>query len=192
MTTSRSEVRGGRGWTAGRTLAAVFLLAIAIFAARLLTTRSFDDGPSPAPLANAASLPVTLADGRRARLGDAIRPGVPTVISLWASWCGPCRVEAPEIAALRRRFGPAELNLVYLNVRDPGADPAALVRYMRSVGLPADVYATMEDGHLVQLTNDLANAIPRTYVYDRAGASIAMIIGYKPLAFARIAGLVAA
>jgi len=191
MTTSRSDGRPG-GWSARRALAAGMLLAVALFAARLWSSRSFDAGPEPMGLAEARDLPVTLPDGRTARLGDAIRPGVPTVVSLWASWCGPCRKEAPTIAELRRRFGPSELNLVYLNVRDPGAQRADLAYLTQAAGLPADSYVSMKDGHLVQFTNDLGGAIPRTYVFDRAGVPKAMILGYKPLALARVAGLVAA
>jgi len=191
MTTSRSEVGAG-GWSARRALGAGALLALAFFASTLWIGRSFDSGAEPMPLADARQLPVTLADGRPARLGDAIRPGVPTVVSLWASWCGPCRKEAPALAALRRRFGPSELNLVYLNVRDQGAERAVLGAMSRAAGLRADGYLSMEDGQLVRFTNDLATAIPRTYVFDRAGAPVATIIGYKPLALARVAGLVSA
>lgn len=195
MTTSRSRERRserGRGMSAGRALAAGLVLAFALFAARLWSSRSFDSGPQPMALADARDLPVTLPDGRPARLGNAIRPGVPTVVSLWASWCGPCRKEAPTIAELRRRFGPSELNLVYLNVRDPDADRADLAYLTQAAGLPADGYVSMKDGALVQFTNDLGSAIPRTYVFDRAGAPVAMILGYKPMALARVAGLVAA
>ena len=180
-----------RGWSGRRALGIGVLLALMFFAARLLTSRSFDDGPMPPPLAVAGQLPVRLPDGRAARLGDGVRAGVPTVVTLWASWCGPCRREASTIADLRRRFGSDRLNLIYLNVRDPGAGSAMLSRYMRDAGMQRDGYVMMDDAPLVQLTKDLTNAIPRTYVFDRAGTPVAMIVGYKPLALARVAGLVA-
>ena len=191
MTTSRSEPAPPRGWSARRALIVAALVALAFFGGGVLTGYRFDDGPRPAPLADAGRLAVTLPDGRAARLGELLRPGVPTVIALWASWCGPCRKEAPAIAELRRRFDASKLNFVYLNVREPAADRAALAAHLRSLGLPDD-FAIMEDSQLVQLTNDLTNAIPRLYLFDRSGASRAMIIGYKPLALSRIAGLVAA
>ncbi|HEX2031949.1 MAG TPA: TlpA disulfide reductase family protein [Actinomycetota bacterium] len=30
--------------------------------------------------------------------------GVPVVVNIWGSWCPPCRVEAPELAEVSRRF----------------------------------------------------------------------------------------
>jgi len=178
------------GWSAPRALAAAALLALALFAARLWTGRAFDAGPRPMPLTDARDLPVIRADGTGARLGDALRPGLPTLVSVWASWCGPCRQEAPAIAALRRRFGPERLNIVYLNARDADAAPAWRDAMTRAAGLTPGSQVRMEDASLVRFTNDPAPAIPRTYLYDRRGSAVATIIGYKPLALARIAGLV--
>ncbi|WP_271300393.1 TlpA disulfide reductase family protein [Sphingomonas sp. CV7422] len=136
-----------------------------------------------------SKLPVTLPDGQQAPLGQLIRPGLPTVISLWASWCGPCQLEAPDIVELRRHFGPDKINLVYLNVREDGAPPADLARFLRSIGMPPHDYVSMGYADLPRLTNDTRNLIPRTFVFDKAGTPIAMIVGYKPMALARIPGL---
>ena len=167
----------------------MILLAV-LLALRLFLMWSFDK-PLPPDLAAVGELPVILPDGRTAFLRDSMRPGVPTVISLWASWCGPCFSEAPKIAALRREFPPEDLNIVYLNVRDPYATPQALANYMDRFSMPLEYVVLGDAERLSDLTNDSENLIPRTLVFDREGQLVATIVGYKPLALSRVAGLVA-
>ena len=40
--------------------------------------------------------------------------GKPTVLVFWASWCGPCRKEAPQVARIASSYG-AEVNILGIN-----------------------------------------------------------------------------
>jgi thiol-disulfide isomerase/thioredoxin len=172
-------------------LYAVGLVLLPILATCVFLMWSFDN-PLPPKLAAVEGIPVILPNGKHATLGGSIRPGVPTVISLWASWCEPCLREAPKIAELRRQFPPDKLNLVYMNVRDPYASSEDLAQYMSRFSMPADGYVVVDDqARLTDLTNGSKNPIPHTMVFGRAGEPLASIVGYKPLALSRVAGLVA-
>lgn len=69
--------------------------------------------PSPIPALNAtsalllptdaASLPEMDYAGYQALLGQ-LR-GTPVVVNIWGSWCGPCRTEAPHLAAAHEKYG---------------------------------------------------------------------------------------
>ncbi len=64
------------------------------------------------------STPVTktLADYK----GDVV------LINIWATWCGPCRVEMPSIEQLHTAYASKGLKVVAISVDDSGSD--ALVR----------------------------------------------------------------
>ncbi len=38
-------------------------------------------------------------------LGQLAGKGVPVVVNVWASWCGPCRIESPNLVAAAKQYG---------------------------------------------------------------------------------------
>lgn len=83
-------------------------------------------------------LPVLAGPGR-ASIGD--YRGRWVLVNLWASWCGPCRQEVPELERFARRFRQQGLTVVGINVQDNSDDALAFLReyepsypQLRSVG----------------------------------------------------------
>ncbi|HEX5762994.1 MAG TPA: TlpA disulfide reductase family protein [Solirubrobacterales bacterium] len=63
------------------------------------------------------------------------------LVNLWASWCGPCREEAPELERFWRRFRERGVTVLGIDVQDNSDDATAFVRefgltypQLRSVG----------------------------------------------------------
>ena len=169
----------------------VALLLVGSITAVVVRKTSFDFGADPPALAEVRNISITLPNGKNAVLADVIRPDRPTVISLWASWCGPCWMEASTIADLRKKFGPDRLNLISLNVRDPRPDPGGLAGYLDAIGAAPDGYAILRDGDIARLTHTDTRYIPRTLVYDKHGQSVGVVTGFRPLALKRIEGIIA-
>ncbi len=48
--------------------------------------------------------------------------GQVVLINIWATWCGPCRVEMPSIEQLHTAYSPKGLKVVAISVDDPGTD----------------------------------------------------------------------
>ncbi len=169
-------------------LVVVALLAIAIYDGRR-------DGPAPAPGLLATSTPapdltLTTLDGATIRLAD-LRGGV-VVLNLWASWCAPCRDEAPVLEAIARegavggrrvtvigldqkvddredaRAFVADLGLTYPIVIDDGGPAGPFGPAQIALGLP-DLYpATLfitEAGTIAAVhTGELTEEILRAYL----------------------------
>lgn len=93
------------------------------------------------------------------------------VINVWASWCAPCRAEAPALASLSKSF--PDVSFVGVLTRDSTAAASAFVRRF------AIPYPTLiDDSILMGFHNSLvANAIPTTVVIDKKGKVAARISG---------------
>lgn len=93
------------------------------------------------------------------------------VLNVWASWCAPCRAEAPSLAALSRSF--PEVSFVGVLTRDNVGSARAFVKRF-AIPYPSLV----DDSILIGFRNSLiANAIPTTLVIDKNGKVAARISG---------------
>ena len=101
------------------------LLAAAVVALIVFEVATAGEGegrPQPAP-----PLPPKVVQGPRATL--ATLRGRPALIDFWASWCEPCREEAPELAQLDRTLH-GSATLVGVDYTDqPGPARSFIHRY---------------------------------------------------------------
>ena len=97
--------------------------------------------------------------------------GKVTVVNVWASWCSPCRAEAPTLSALSQSF--PEVNFVGILTRDNPANARAFVKRF-SIEYPT----LIDDSILLGFRKSLiANAIPSTLVIDKNGLVAGRISG---------------
>lgn len=75
----------------------------------------------PAPVEH-ARLGATLDDMSGAKIDMARFAGKPLVINLWATWCGPCRLEMPQLQELFAKFKDRGLTVVGISVDDTPED----------------------------------------------------------------------
>lgn len=96
--------------------------------------------------------------------------GEPVYIDVWASWCVPCREEAPMIARLAKRYS-AEIRFVGIDTQDVASDGRAFVR---EFGL--------DFPHLFDPKSTLATrlgvyGIPTMFLVDWRGGIAAVLVG---------------
>jgi cytochrome c biogenesis protein CcmG/thiol:disulfide interchange protein DsbE len=89
-----------------------------------------------------------------------LRTGRPRLVNVFASWCIPCRVEAPELAELKRRGVPIDA----VAVRDRPEDIAA---FLRQYG---DPFGRIGSDPRSQVQFALGSSgVPETFLVDGRG-----------------------
>jgi cytochrome c biogenesis protein CcmG/thiol:disulfide interchange protein DsbE len=105
---------------------------------------------------------VTTFDGETIRLSD-LR-GRPVVINFWASWCGPCRDEAPRFQSVWERYrdqGVMILGITYVD--DENESRAFMAEYGVTYPNAPDVGTVIsEELYFIQ-------GVPETFVIDQQG-----------------------
>jgi thiol-disulfide isomerase/thioredoxin len=137
-------------------------------------------GGGPAP----ASFAVLDRAGLAAHLAP--RPGDQAVlVNVWATWCGPCVGEMPELVELHHKYAQQGVRVVAVSidlVLTQGVDSAEGVRSFaeqRGFALPVVVY----EGDYDQLCDDfdLPGAVPVTWVVNARGEVVDKHVGQASL-----------
>lgn len=89
--------------------------------------------------------------------------GRPVVLNIWASWCGPCRDEAPIIEDLQRRYGPKGVVVLGLNSEDDPGDARKFLAEYRAT------FPVVRAGDNAVRTRFGTEQMPETFVIDPDG-----------------------
>ncbi|MFZ5476346.1 MAG: TlpA family protein disulfide reductase [Myxococcota bacterium] len=105
--------------------------------------------PAPPPLAAPLALDEPGLAALLANAGDA-----PLVVNFWATWCGPCVSELPELAAVAGEHPEVDFALIAVDERGQGARVTEFLT-TRDIRLPA-WHLTVDDPSAT-----LARTVPR-------------------------------
>ena len=115
-----------------------------------------------------------LGGSRTVRL-SALR-GRPMVINIWAQWCGPCRMEAPHLAAVARQAGD-KVEFIGIDYADP--NPSAAIEFARVAGWR---YPQLQDQRQLVKGPLKIIGVPQTFLVDADGRIVYRQV--KPLSSA--------
>ena len=114
---------------------------------------------------------VDLATGDSVSLVRRYR-GKVTLVNIWATWCGPCRVEMPAMEHLYTALAPQGFAIAAVSI-DEG-NPDDVRRFGRDLELSFDLLQDRSQRvqQLYQTTG-----VPESFLLDRQGVIVKRIIG---------------
>jgi len=105
--------------------------------------------------------------------------GKVAVLDFWASWCGPCRMVAPRLGALRDRYGAQGLAVVGVTTDEPEVAARSAERF--KMKYPTVVDTSGETSRAYGITG-----LPTMVLVDRAGVVRDVFVGFDPTGDTRI------
>lgn len=110
-------------------------------------------------------------DGANLRLSEFL--GEVVMLNFWASWCGSCRQEMPQLERLHRTYRSAGFVLIGINVDDEAARAAQLAHALK-VSYPILLDPRKSVAPLYRL-----NELPMSVLIDRAGVVRFVHVDYR-------------
>ena len=117
----------------------------------------------PAPNFSAPS-----PEGKTISLKESL--GKVTIIDFWASWCGPCRAENPNVVALYNEFHPQGLNIIGVSLDKDAAKWKEAIAKDGLIWPHVSNLKFWEDPIAKQYN---VQSIPATFILDEKGNIVA-------------------
>ena len=159
----------------GRLQWGVIAAVIAMLAAGLYFT-STKLGAELFPLKIGATAPdfsaKPLAEGSTPK-GIADYAGEVVLLNIWATWCGPCRVEMPSMQRLEEQLGPKGLRIVAVSVDVAGMEPR-IREFAEELKLGFEI---LHDAPGEIQTGYQTTGVPETFIIGRDGRVRRRVIG---------------
>jgi tetratricopeptide (TPR) repeat protein len=102
------------------------------------------------------------------------------LIDFWATWCGPCRVELPEVKGIWKKYGGDKFVIIGVSL---DKNPRAFENYVKAQEITWPQYLDV-NGNIARLYN--VQGIPHTVLIDQEG--IIRGVGYRGGSLARKVG----
>lgn len=137
---------------------------------------------APAPV---VTLPASVIDAElRAVTGAPIKlssyAGKVLLVNLWATWCGPCRLETPELIKLHKEFRGQGVEMVGLSTENPDSSADAVRQFVQDFEVDYRIgWATPEVAVTLMQGRD---AIPQSFIISRNGRVVKRFVGFNPMA----------
>jgi len=168
------------------TTAAIALLGLVLFAVGgVLYVRGRNAGPTPAEIEDGAgsdvvvqllrepvavpAFTVTDLEGKTASSAD--WRGKVVLINFWATWCGPCRAEIPDLVALQQKYRD---HLVVVGISEDEGSTDLVKRFAAEQRMNYPIVMSNDE---IRRIFPGVMALPTTFILDKDGRLVQKRVG---------------
>lgn len=95
------------------------------------------------------------------------------ILNFWATWCGPCIYEMPDLEKLYQKYHQEGLQVIGLTLQSPKK------QVPQKIAQAGVTYPILLDAEEAVESYGPFSSIPQTYIIDRQGEIVAEIIGMQ-------------
>lgn len=99
------------------------------------------------------------------------------VVNLWATWCGPCRLEIPELNKLYKEYSPRGVEFIGLTTENSEVDEEKVRDFAREFRMSYKLGWSPRGVSLALMNGN--NSIPQTFVVAADGRIVTLFKGYS-------------
>lgn len=100
------------------------------------------------------------------------------LVNLWATWCGPCRMETPELVRLHKEFQSKGVVMIGLSTEDPEVSADKVDDFVKEYKVDYQIGWASRDVALTLMQG--RGSIPQSFIFGRDGRIVRRFIGFRP------------
>ena len=99
------------------------------------------------------------------------------LVNLWATWCGPCRLETPELVKLNKEFRSQGLEVIGLSTENPDESADQVREFVQNYKV--DYRVGWSGSQVAVALMQGRDAIPQSFVISRSGRIVKRFVGFN-------------
>ena len=163
----------GRGWE-NNCFRFLFLVSLCAFlglaSSCTQTTDHAHAPPADSKLQTAGQPRVSQIDD--AKLKQLLKPNrKPLLVNFWATWCGPCREEFPDLVKIDNEYR-GRIDFITISLDFPEETDAAVPQFLNEMKAEMPTYLLVsadENAVISSIAKDWTGALPSTILYNEKG-----------------------